>query len=927
MKPISLTKDIFVTGLLDCIGDDPEVSINGVDEADDLKEFAISFFDNHKGIFLEKFLENTCAVEHDELKSLLKKSERLNLFKKNVEFVNLILHNDNVKKNISKKELLTLKEAQVVYDSCNAEGHVFRESKCPIKAVDHFDLYNGVPVKYSDGFKIKRNMNIPLAESVCFIVDKDDTVAAVGRLIEGDLEYRIVIDNTKDSINFENFKNVIKFSIIVCNINNEKSIYDYRNSQKIPAGIELYAISTKIRLCELEMSDKPLCIDFGTSNTTAGTYGLKAKDADSISCVEFEYTEDNKVKTSKMLPTMAYIKSCENENNVEFLFGYEAKAKVVECKYDTDATVYFELKRWMTELNVPEDIIEDENGNTLENYSRAKIIRAYLQYVIDESENYFKVKFNELHFSAPVKLKGAFIREIQKILPESYTVYASSKCLDEGIAIVYDYIENEIGETIDETMESSGEQKVEKKKVLILDCGGGTTDLVNCEYSYKTDIPDGDAALEVCAQFENGNPNFGGNNITYRILQLIKIKMVDSLYEDTVESNINKLMPNSDAAILDEVDNNAKNKVRPLTGRLYDAFENTYGKCEEYIPTRYADSEYNKSESKRNYFYLWQLAEKIKIEFYRQANLATYNLNQRIKVEQIDDFYLYRLDQNNDEIIKDAQIPEIEITNNEIKKIIYADIYAVLNDLFDNIDIDKFDKYKLSGQSCKVTLFQELLKEFITGRKLRETNMKSSNTDENLKLGCINGCIAFTKGVKRGVIVSEKAANRVKAPKLIYTVNVLTSCSTPVIEPGRPYGACRFKKDADELKFEVRNMQGDLARAQFEFRTNTRICGRELTMTDVEKAIKKHSEITEEDLDRLRSELEDEEFTDSKDGMVIFTTVSKDGYGFNIYQLYVKCDGKKNNYYFPEELDKKSEYVPRYENFESVTATFFNGHR
>ena len=123
-------------------------------------------------------------------------------------------------------------------------------------------------------------------------------------------------------------------------------------------------------------------------------------------------------------------------------------------------------------------------------------------------------------------------------------------------------------------------------------------------------------------------------------------------------------------------------------------------------------------------------------------------------------------------------------------------------------------------------------------------------------------------------------------------------------------------------------MHGDLTRAQFEFRTNTRICGKELTMTDVEKVIIKHSEITRENLDLLRSELESAEFTDSKDGMVIFTTVSKDGYGFNIYQLYVKCDGKKNyTYYFPEGVDKEAEYVPRYENFESVTATFFNGHR
>ncbi|EEX74687.1 hypothetical protein GCWU000323_01326 [Leptotrichia hofstadii F0254] len=71
--------------------------------------------------------------------------------------------------------------------------------------------------------------------------------------------------------------------------------------------------------------------------------------------------------------------------------------------------------------------------------------------------------------------------------------------MDEAIAVLYNTIENQIkkGRYI----------QGEEYSALIIDCGGGTTDLAACKYvidngkiSYKLDIK---------TSFENGDENFG----------------------------------------------------------------------------------------------------------------------------------------------------------------------------------------------------------------------------------------------------------------------------------------------------------------------------------------------------------------------------------------------------------------------------------
>ena len=69
---------------------------------------------------------------------------------------------------------------------------------------------------------------------------------------------------------------------------------------------------------------------------------------------------------------------------------------------------------------------------------RSAIIKAYLDYVIEQSERFFQKKFKKLHFSAPVKLKQKFLEEIKKLYnDQGREILEDKEAIDEGISIVY----------------------------------------------------------------------------------------------------------------------------------------------------------------------------------------------------------------------------------------------------------------------------------------------------------------------------------------------------------------------------------------------------------------------------------------------------------------------------------------------------------
>ena len=91
---------------------------------------------------------------------------------------------------------------------------------------------------------------------------------------------------------------------------------------------------------------------------------------------------------------------------------------------------------------------------------------------------------------------------MKDLFKDKYEIIEACSSLDEGIAIIYNHVADNMKKII-----------VSMKKIMILDCGGGTTDLASCEYEY--DLSGYNKKIEIKTRFENGNFNFGGNNITY----------------------------------------------------------------------------------------------------------------------------------------------------------------------------------------------------------------------------------------------------------------------------------------------------------------------------------------------------------------------------------------------------------------------------
>lgn len=233
------------------------------------------------------------------------------------------------------------------------------------------------------------------------------------------------------------------------------------------------------------------------------------------------------------------------------------------------------MKRWVNNYKKREDVM-DAQGNAA-SVSRQELIRAYTLHVIRMAEHQFKCRFRHLHLSGPVKLKKQFIEMFADILPE-YRI-ESDDALDEGLAVLYNTIANQ--------MEQQRFLDGEEYKALVIDCGGGTTDLSSCRFR----IEDSHIAykLDIHTSYENGDTNFGGNNITYRIMQFMKIVFAGYYRSGGALAGT---VPDIDSLI----DIPAADLYRHVdefgAAAVYAAFDAAYRETEAVIPTRFKEYEH-----------------------------------------------------------------------------------------------------------------------------------------------------------------------------------------------------------------------------------------------------------------------------------------------------------------------------------------------
>jgi hypothetical protein len=573
------------------------------------------------------------------------------------------------------------------------------------------------------------------------------------------------------------------YSLIFFKKNDSEYLYKTYYSEKHlpPASLEYYRIPLMdLEIRDMETTQTMLAIDFGTSNTTAGaflsnnyvTYPcyndlLNQRIAfNEINFVKFLDVTEKDEKWLEVIPTIVYVANCADAEDIKYFFGYEAKNYMRKNDYTSNATVFQGIKRWVNNYHVIEEVT-DEVGN-IAKVQRSEIIRAYITHVIQTAERQFKCKFKNLHISCPVKLKPQFVEMFQEILPE-YRV-ESKDVLDEGMAVLY----NTIADQIEKNKFIDGAEY----KALIIDCGGGTTDLSSC--SFKIEEGYISYKIDVHTTFENGDTNFGGNNITYRILQFMKIVFAHYYTTKREIIDIDSLIEIPSADIFRFVDEMG-------VAKIYDNFESAYQSAEDVIPTRFKEFENRLGEEyqrvKNNFHFLWEIADNMKKEFFQKTNILRNRFDASILESQDSDLHITTLNKWCISVMKDGELrdvyefPKVVFNIKEINKLIKADIYEIvrkfLEKFYESRELQDFSIIKLTGQSCRIDAFKEALKEFVPGRSIefKQKNQDDEKSTPDLKMACLRGVLRYFNSKKIGDI---EATIHNDIPIVPYSISALT---------------------------------------------------------------------------------------------------------------------------------------------------------
>ena len=709
-----------------------------------------------------------------------------------------------------------------------------------------------------------------------------------------------------------------------------------------------YAVEITIQTEELATDDYYLCIDFGTSNTTAGTW---RKDTQEPELVQFDDVSENGKPNSFLLPTIAYVENAESSDDVHFLFGYEAKKRLIETDYQPKGSIFYNIKQW---VSLEEDYTidcHDEKNHSVK-LRVHDIISEYLRYVVSQAEIKLKKRFVKFHFSAPVKLKARLFEIVSKTFKaeDGYTIVPPNESLDEAIAIIYERISELREEYLNNTLKSTGE-------VMIIDCGGGTTDVARCKYAFSQ--TDTGVKSKIRIQSVNGQ-NFGGNELTYRIFQLLKIKLSDYYKSEgqpgSIQiTSIDDLVSTSANEYLSTVDRYIKQVIageKPVFA-YYDKLDQASRAAEWVLPTDFSNPKVVqgknlKAQAQRNFNYLWSWAERIKIEFYTGESRAYFRFAEEELIRTDKALYFYA-DPTGEEtpsklpLKKQTTVPDIAINIKELTALLSPQIYFILSIMllksngtelvFDSTDSQN-TRMRLSGQSCKIELFRDLLKEYIPGRITRDSSREQTSSIQ-MKLACVKGCIQYLLERQLGLVATTI---QIDPPSINYRVTVKQDSLNSETEllNGRMIHQHDDAKIMGKIQLVTRPFtEGDIYYTVYNnivssntpekkdvIKISTDLSNNYTAYSDINDLINRvkqsalsgideysfeHEGKRESVIERLKTDIE-AITTDTTAKLVYFVVPNNDGCGFVLWQIVKKEENGERKYY----LSKPSmiDYLP-----------------
>lgn len=640
-------------------------------------------------------------------------------------------------------------------------------------------LYAGLKVNKQDRYQVEAGPDI--TESNVLLVNDHNELCGILNLVKDQQQPGVFWLSAEDQLDFRKTVNQ-QYSLLLLRKQDSEYIYRtyYQQAPMPPTNLHYYKIPVAdLTIIQLEETDAVLAIDFGTSNTTAGAYlhnGYISSPPeqellsgrirmDAINLVSFCDTSSKKEEWIELLPTVVSVADCSDHEHVQLEYGYDALKQQKRNNYSSQSTVFHGIKRWVNGYDKPVEVM-DAAGNTAI-VQRSEILRNYLLHVITTAEHQFKCRFKRLHISSPVKMKAQFLAMFAELLPEY--VIESEHALDEGMAVLY----NTIADLIDKDSFTDGTPY----KALVIDCGGGTTDLSSCEFQ----IEDGHISYTVDIQttYENGDTNFGGNNITYRIYQYMKIAFANYYSRGQKITDIDSLIDIPSLDLYRQVDEYG-------VASVYERFEACFQNAESVLPTSYKHYEHKSRDDyyrvRSNFYFLWEMAEQMKQEFFRKTGMLRNRFRDDVsddrehdlQVTAVERWHLSIIDQEEFREVYDC--PDVVFNIKEINHLIKADIYEIVRKFLDEFyhegRLQEYSIIKLTGQSCRIDSFREALKEFIPGRSIefRQKSQESGKVPE-LKLACLKGAIRYLHANKTGAIESTITNH---APVVPYSVSAYT---------------------------------------------------------------------------------------------------------------------------------------------------------
>ncbi|MCL1989425.1 MAG: molecular chaperone [Defluviitaleaceae bacterium] len=609
-------------------------------------------------------------------------------------------------------------------------------------------VYRSLAIEPRDAYKVITE-DKDLAETNVLLVDEQYSLCGIFHLLQDERAKDVLYLCMSGEMEVEVTTNK-NYRLLYVSPELSEHLFDvYSGENKHQRQLNYYQVPLQnLEVRELEVSRETLAIDFGTSNTTAGIY-LSSESSqhfsqhdilngrlkiNAINYVMFENIASEAKEWLELLPTVVSVENCHNPQNVTYQYGYEVIRHDHLTGGNDLSSTFYEIKRWVNTFDKTEEV-SDHKGNVAW-VKRSDIIAGYIKYVINHAEQQFKCRFKHLHISSPVKLKSQFIEMFKRILG-GYT-FEETDALDEGVAVLYNTIENQIHR---ETFEDGVFYKA-----LIIDCGGGTTDLSSCIFKIEENRLN--YQIDVNTTYENGDTNFGGNNLTYRLMQYLKILIANAYQNPKQTIDYSDVMEVLIGDVYRYLDDHGKDA-------LYEKLEAKYQACEAFLPTQY--SQYlNKSNNeymriKANYYTIWRLANEIKQRFFEEVGLMELNLA-TAKLNGLTGFKLT--------VVKDKkldyvyQLPQVKVTLPEIRGLIKGDIYDIIKKFLETLylrdELQEFSIIKMTGQSCRIDLFRDSIKEFIPGRQIEFRQKENHLLD--LKLACLNGVLRYLHAKKTGMI-------------------------------------------------------------------------------------------------------------------------------------------------------------------------------